>query len=182
MASENPFLSSLSSGAPALAREIAAPLLGQGSPSPSGPLGRVAALHPDDRPAYLMGSGLSADRVASAMGVIDAWLGELGPALEDLADRAVAAAEGPDWIVERLLRDGPLGRLGGLLEERSLPVSELLGCALCAAVELAVSVWWLRRMDDRGAPAPGPGDARWADEDERIALLGLADEIWEWPV
>lgn len=183
MVAESPSLRYLSNGAPALALVVAAPLLGLDPPPFGGLLSRVSSLHPDDRPAHLMDCGLSADQAASGLELIDRWLDDQRPSLEALAGRAVAAWEEPDWIVDQWLGHGPMVGLCRLLSEASLPVLGLLDCGLCAAVELAVSIWWLARLDASGDPsAVGPGDARWAAEGERISLLGLADEMSEWPV
>ena len=40
----------------------------------------------------------------------------------------------------------------------------------------------LHQMDSGAEPVLGGSDAEWAKEDQRIASLGLLEEVSQWPV
>ena len=76
----------------------------------------------------------------------------------------------------------PYEALGKLILESSISQPEPLVCyAVCSATELALSILMLLQLDDGAEPVPGGTDAEWAEEDERTASLGMADEVSQWP-
>ncbi len=143
---------------------------------------RIAMLHPDDRLAYLAGIGFSDNDVAESAQIVDRWLDISKPSLEEVAGKAFGSGEGLDWIMGEWRGMGPYEELDVLIRESGLPQSEPLVCyAVCSATELALSMLMLLQIDDGAEPVLGGSDIDWGAEDERIASLGLIDEVSQWP-
>ena len=143
----------------------------------------IAMLDPDDRLAYLADLGFSEDDVATSAEIIDRWLDASKTSLEEVVGMAFEAGEGLDWIMEEWRGSGSYEELGVLIQGSRIPQPEPLVCyAVCSATELALSMFLLLKIDHGAEPVLGGTDIDWAAEDERIASLGLIDEVSQWPV
>lgn len=81
-------------------------------------------------------------------------------------------------------RTDPYESLGVLIRSSSISQPEPLVCyAACSATELALSMLMLLQSDSGAEPEPvlGGTDAQRGEEDERIAWLGLIEEVSQWP-
>ena len=145
-------------------------------------IARLTMLHPDDRLVYLSELGFSDDEVATCAEVVDRWLDICKPSLEAAAGQAFKAGEGLDWIMDAWRRASPYEKLGTLIQGYHISQPEpLVGYAVCSATEFALSMLVLHELDSEVAPILGGTDTDWAGEDERIASLGLLDEVSQWP-
>ena len=143
---------------------------------------RISILHPDDRLAYLSGIGFSDNDLAASAQVVDRWLDMSKSSLEETTGKAFEAGEGLDWIMDAWRETNPYEALGKLILENSISQPEPLVCyAVCSATELALSMLMLLQLDGGAEPVPGGTDAEWAEDDERTASLGMADEVSQWP-
>ena len=143
---------------------------------------RLSILHPDDRLAYLSGIGFSDDDLDASAQVVDRWLDISKPSLEEATRKAFEAGEGLDWIMDAWRGTNPYEALGELILGSSISQPEPLVCyAACSATELALSMLMLLQSDSGAEPVSGGTDAEWAEEDERIASLGLIDDVSQWP-
>ena len=143
---------------------------------------RISILHPDDRLAYLSGIGFSDDDLAASAQVVDRWLHISKPSLQETTGKAFEAGEGLDWIMDAWRETNPYEALGKLILGSSISQPEPLVCyAVCSATELALSMLMLLQLDGGAEPVTGGTDAEWAEEDERIASLGMVDEVSQWP-
>ncbi len=144
---------------------------------------RIAMLDPDERLAYLADVGFSDDEVAASAEIVDLWLDASKAALEEVVGKVFAAGEGLDQIMDQWRGTGSYEELGVLVQGSQIPQSDPLVCyAVCSATELALSILLLLQIDDGAEPLSGGTDIDWAAEDERIASLGLIDEVSQWPV
>ena len=143
---------------------------------------RISILHPDDRLAYLSGIGFSDDDLAASAQVVEQWLDISKPSLEETTGKAFEAGEGLDWIMDAWRETNPYEALGELMLGSSISQPEPLVCyAVCSATELALSMLMLLQSDSGAEPVSGGTDTEWAEEDERIASVGLIDEVSQWP-
>ena len=144
---------------------------------------RIAMLDPDDRLTYLANVGFSEDDVAAAAEIVDRWLDASKKSLEEVAGKAFEAGEGLDWIMDQWRTTGCYEELGVLIRGVGISQPEPCVCyAVCSATELALSILLLLKIDNGAEPVLGGTHIDWAAEDERIASLGLIDEVSQWPV
>ncbi len=144
---------------------------------------RLSILHPDYRLAYLSEVGFSDDDVVASAEIVDQWLDISKPSLEETSVKAFEAGEGLDWIMKAWSYTKPYDPLDAMIRESSIPEARPLVCyAVCTATEFALSMLMLHQMDSGAEPVLGGSDAEWAEEDQRIASLGLLEEVSQWPV
>ena len=142
----------------------------------------LSLLHPDDRLAYLSGVGYSDDDVADASEIVERWLDVSRPSLEQTAGKAFAEGKDLGWIMDAWRGTNPYELLGDLVRGSSISDPEPLAYyATCSATEFALSMLMLFQSDSGLEPVLGGTDSQWAEEDERIAWLGLAEEMAQWP-